>query len=222
MGLARFHKLKLSLYPVYAYMNKATIKNGLDAIAEIDQDVATSIQRIGYPEPRIRPPGFETLLSTIVSQQLSIEAARTIMGRVRNLMPDLTPDKMLALPVEALRGAGLSGRKVEYATTLARAITDGQFIPAQLAALDDESAISEIVALRGFGRWSAEIYLMFSLQRRDIFPADDLALQLALQKIKGMDSRPTAKLAREAVIHWAPWRSVGSLFLWHFYRGAPT
>ena len=144
------------------------------------------------------------------------------MGRVRTLLPDIRPDKLLALPDGSLRGAGLSGRKVEYATNLAKAIVDGHFVPEQLSALDDASAIQEIVALRGFGRWSAEIYLMFSLQRRDIFPADDLALRLALQKLKGMDARPTPKQSRELVAQWAPWRSVGSLFLWRYYRGAPT
>lgn len=203
-------------------MNKAVIKKGLDSIAEIDRDVAASIQRFGYPEPRVRPPGFETFLATIVSQQISTEASRAIMGRVRVLLPEVRPDKLLGLPEGALRGAGMSGRKVEYATNLAEAIVDGRFVPERLAALDDEAAIREIVALRGFGRWSAEIYLMFSLQRQDIFPADDLALRLALQKLKGIDVRLTPKRSRDLVAQWTPWKSVGSLFLWRFYRGAPT
>ncbi len=203
-------------------MNEAVIKKGLDTIVQVDQDIAESFQELGYPEPRFRPPGFETFLATIVSQQISTEAARAIMGRVRVLLPELQPDKLLALPEGALREVGLSGRKVEYATNLAKEIVDGSFVPEELAVLDDESAIQEIVALRGFGRWSAEVYLMFSLERQDIFPADDLALRLALQKLKGMDARPTPKQSRDLVAQWTPWRSVGSLFLWHFYRGAPT
>ena len=91
-----------------------------------------------------------------------------------------------------------------------------------LAELDDDDAIRSITAIRGFGTWSAEIYLMFSLQRSDIFPANDLALQVAIQRLKGLESRPNEKQARQAIEHWAPWRSAGSLFLWHFYRGAPT
>ena len=144
------------------------------------------------------------------------------MDRVRALLPDMQADKLLALPESALRDSGMSGRKVEYVMALAQAVVDERFVPEQLSELDDESAIGQIIALRGFGRWSAEIYLMFSLQRRNIFPADDLALQVALQKLKGLHSRPTPKCARRFVAHWAPFRSVGSLFLWHYYRGAPT
>jgi DNA-3-methyladenine glycosylase II len=88
--------------------------------------------------------------------------------------------------------------------------------------MDDATAIQAITALRGFGRWSAEIYLMFSLKRADIFPADDLALRVALGRLKGLEQRPTPGQARALVEHWAPWRSVGALFLWHYYRGAPA
>ena len=121
----------------------------------------------------------------------------------------------------ALGEAGLSRRKAEYATGLARTILDGRFDPATLAGLGDNEAIAAICTLHGFGRWSAEIYVMFSLQRPDVFPADDLALQRALQNLKGWSKRPAAAEAREAVVHWSPWRTVGSLFLWHLYRAAP-
>lgn len=203
-------------------LKKATIKRDLNALAKVDQDLASALKEFGYPAPRIRPPGFETLLSTIVSQQISTEAARAIMARVRGLLPEPSAATVLQLPEGALREAGLSGRKVEYVYGLADAIVAGQFDPQRLAVLSDADAVKQIVALRGFGVWSAEIYLMFSLQRRDIFPADDLALQLALQKLKKLDSRPTPKVARAAVAPWAPRRSAGSLFLWHFYRGAPA
>ncbi len=203
-------------------LKTAAIKSGLDAIARVDSDLAAALDELGYPAPRIRPPGFDTFLATIVSQQISTEAARAIMSRVRVLLPEPNADALLQLPEGALRAAGLSGRKVEYAYGLAEAMVAGQFKPQNLGKLSDADAIAEIVALRGFGVWSAEIYLMFSLQRRDIFPAADLALQLALQKLKKLESRPTPKVARDAVAHWAPWRSAGSLFLWHFYRGAPA
>ena len=88
--------------------------------------------------------------------------------------------------------------------------------------MDDPTAIKTITSLRGFGPWSAEIYLMFSLQRSDIFPAGDLALRIALQKLKGIDTTLDEKQARELVARWSPYRSAGSLFLWHYYRGAPT
>lgn len=203
-------------------MKKARLKKDLDAIAGVDHDVALALQEFGYPAPRVRPQGFATFVSTIVSQQISTEAGRAIMARVHGLLPELTAAAVMQLPQGSLRAAGLSGRKVEYVTALAEAVVAGCFDPAQLADLDDDHAVRAISGLRGFGVWSAEIYLMFSLQRRDIFPADDLALQVALQKLKTLDSRPTPKSARAMVAHWAPYRSAGSLFLWHFYRGAPA
>jgi DNA-3-methyladenine glycosylase II len=203
-------------------IDRRTIRKGLSVIAANDCDVAQALKRVGYPEPRIRPVGFKALLSIIVSQQISTGAAQSIMGRVRDLLPEISAPATLALSDGALRKAGLSGRKVEYVNSLAQAIVTGQFDPIALEQQADSQVIASICMLRGLGRWSAEVYLMFSLQRPDVFPAGDLALQRALQKLKGWDNRPSADETRAAVAHWMPWRTVGSLFLWHFYRGAPT
>jgi DNA-3-methyladenine glycosylase II len=203
-------------------MNKALIKQALDEIASKDNDVATGLKLVGYPPPRIRPIGFETLFSIIVSQQLSTHAAAAIMGRAKELLPKLEPQAVIDLPEGALRKIGLSHRKVEYATGLSQAILNGSFNPKKLEQLDNEAVKKEIIALKGFGPWSAEIYLMFSLQRQDIFPSGDLALLVALQKLKGLDEKPTPQQAQELIEHWSPWRTAGSLFLWHYYHGAPT
>ncbi len=203
-------------------MNERTIATGMKALAALDAELAQALDQIGPPPPRQRPAGFETFLSTIVSQQISTEAARTILGRVLALMPERSPAALLALEDSALREAGLSFRKIEYAKGLAEAVVAGRLDIDGLASLSDEEAIAAITALRGFGRWSAEIYLMFSLKRPDIFPADDLALLVALGRLKNLPDKPTPKQARDLVAHWAPWRSVGSLFLWHYYRGAPA
>ena len=203
-------------------MNSTDIQIGLDEIALRDHEIKISLAKFGYPAPRIRPAGFETLVSTIVSQQLSTKAASAIMGRVRDLVPEVNATAVLSIRKTSLRKAGLSERKVEYIRGLAKAIKTGEFDPDQLTQMDDAAAITEITALHGFGQWSAEIYLMFSLDRRDIFPANDLALQVALQHLKRLKQKPSPAIARDLVAHWAPWRSVGSLFLWHFYRGAPT
>ena len=192
------------------------------ALAAVDSDVANALHIVGLPPPRLRPAGFKTLFNTIASQQISTEAARSILGRVEALMPEITPQAMLALDDLALREAGLSYRKIEYAKGTASAIVAGEFDVEGLTAMSDAEVIAAITALRGFGRWSAEIYLMFSLRRRDVFPADDLALRTALGRLKRLADKPSAKQARELVAHWAPWRSVGSLFLWHYYRGAPN
>ncbi len=203
-------------------MNKKRIKRDLDALARRDRDVGRALPQISYPAPRIREQGFETLLSTIVSQQISTEAAAAIMRRLRDLMPQMRADEVPGLPPGALRAAGLSLRKVEYVEGLARAILDKSFDPALLPRLDDSEVVAAITGLRGFGRWSAEIYLMFSLKRGDVFPAGDLALRVALQKLKRIEDPLDEKQARELVADWAPYRSAGSLFLWHYYRGAPV
>ncbi len=200
-----------------AYVNKAC-----QALASTDKEFARAYKRIGAPAPRNRPAGFETFFNTIVSQQLSTHAASAIMGRARTLLPDLTPQAVLEMDVARLRDAGLSFRKIEYAQGLASAIVEGDFCLATLKKMPDAQAIDYITQLKGFGRWSAEIYLMFSLKRKDIFPADDLALRIAIGRLKGWEDKPSAGQARELVEHWAPYRTVGSLFLWHYYKGEPN
>lgn len=203
-------------------MNQQKIIEHLNCIAEVDDELRQALKAFGYPVPRIRPAGLETMLDIIVGQQISTEAARAIMQRLRDLLPDMQAEALLALPFDELRAAGLSNRKAEYAQGLASAIVDGSLDVDALVAMDDRAAIQAITALRGFGEWSAEIYLMFALQRHDIFPANDLALQIALQKLKGLPDRPGDKQSRQIIEHWSPWRSAGSLFLWHYYRGAPA
>lgn len=196
-------------------MNASQVKKGLNAIAAVDKHIAAALKTYGYPGFSLQKNGFETFLAVIVNQQLSSKVAAVILARVMALIPACNAPSLLELPDQALRDAGLSWRKVEYAKGLARAIVDGEFDPEALRGMDDEEAIQSITRLRGFGRWSAENFLIFSLGRPDIFPADDLILQLALQKLKRMRTRPTPAVARKKVAHWAPWRSAGSLFLWH-------
>lgn len=203
-------------------MNNRQIKKGMTELAGRDAHLADAIEQVGLPAPRVRPAGFETFFSTIISQQLSTESATAIKQRVMDLLQDINPSNLLAIDDAALRAAGLSYRKIEYAKGLAAAVTEGTFDIEGLGELSDEQAITAITQLRGLGRWSAEIYLMFSLDRHDVFPADDLALRIALGRLKGLDEKPGAAQARSLVEHWSPWRSVGALFLWHYYRGAPN
>jgi DNA-3-methyladenine glycosylase II len=198
------------------------LENAIQTLAEQDADIARALPQVGPPAQRQRDKGFATLFTTIVSQQISIDAARAIMGRVNERLPTLNASAVSAIDGQALRDAGLSWRKVEYAKGLAEAELAGTFNADALDAMNDDDAIAAITALRGFGRWSAEIYLMFSLGRSDIFPADDLALRVALGRLKGLDDKPTPGQARRMVEHWAPQRSAGALFLWHYYRGAPA
>lgn len=200
-------------------MNGAHIKRAMRELCALDADIARAFRKIGPPRARLRPQGFETFLQTIVSQQVSTAAASSIYARVEQALDyDISAVSLLACGEKCLRAAGMSQRKCEYATGLARAIVDGDFRIEGLAEMELQDAIDTITRLRGFGRWSAEIYCMFSLRHRDVFPADDLALLNALVGLKHLKSRPSATKARELTAHWAPFRSSGALFLWHFYH----
>ncbi|MEH6473560.1 MAG: hypothetical protein V7752_20240 [Halopseudomonas sp.] len=199
-------------------MTQQIIATGIAALADVDNDIAQAVDQLGIPSPRIRPAEFEAFLLAIVSQQISTPAARAIMGRVMTLLPEISAQALLSQDDFSLRNAGLSLRKIEYAKGLAAAVVTGRFDIDSLAAMDDAEAIKVITSLRGFGRWSAEIYLLLSLKRPDIFPADDLALLDALKRLKKLPARPSPKQARDLIAHWAPWRSVGSLLLWDYYR----
>ncbi|HEY5738935.1 MAG TPA: DNA-3-methyladenine glycosylase 2 family protein [Gammaproteobacteria bacterium] len=202
-------------------MNQQTINRHLDRLAKNDPELRRGLAQVGYPPPRIRPPGFETLLSTIVSQQISTAAAAAIMQRLHALLPNMAPAALLDLPRGALRAAGLSSPKVAYAEDLARAVIDGRVAIDRFDDMEDAAVVEAITSLKGFGTWSAEIYLMFSLRREDVFPAGDLALRSALQRLRGLNEKLSEKRARELIADWSPYRSAGSLFLWHFYHGTP-
>lgn len=202
--------------------DQVSLDAALDALAATDAEVAAGLELVGYPAPRAKDHGFAPLIDAIVSQQISKQAAAAINARVQALMPGgPTPQALLALDPAELRAAGLSARKVEYCRGVAAAVRDGELPLAELPAMDDAAVIAAISALRGFGRWSAEVYAMFALGRPDIFPADDLALQEGLRRLKGLETRPTGKRARALTEAWSPYRSAGAVFLWHYYRGAP-
>lgn len=203
-------------------MDQQFIDTALTELAGVDSDIARALPHVGAPAPRIREKGFSALMAIIIGQQVSVEAAAAIRRRVEALLGEVTAEQVLATEDQALRDAGLSWRKIEYANGLANAVSSGELSLEALPDMGDETAIKTISSLRGFGRWSAEIYLMFSMQRQDIFPADDLALLVALGRLKRLDEKPTPKQARQLIEHWAPYRSAGSLFLWHYYRGAPA
>ncbi|HEY5717226.1 MAG TPA: DNA-3-methyladenine glycosylase 2 family protein, partial [Motiliproteus sp.] len=132
-------------------MDHTQIEAGMQALCALDADIASAFSTFGAPPPRLRPAGFPTFVATIVSQQISTAAAQAIMARVNALLPEMTPTQLLAIDDAALRQAGLSRRKVEYAKGLAKAIVDGAFAVDRLAAMSDNDAIAQITSLRGFG-----------------------------------------------------------------------
>ncbi|MCR5870159.1 MULTISPECIES: DNA-3-methyladenine glycosylase family protein [unclassified Sphingomonas] len=194
------------------------LRESLDAIAADEPLMAAAVARVGYPEPRIREPGYETLLRTIVGQQVSVAAAASIWSKLAAGIGDLTrPDIVAAAPDDALRAAGLSRQKASYARSLAEEVSSGRIDLTALPA-DDEEAIAQLVRIKGIGRWSAEIYLLFAEGRRDIWPAGDLAVQIEIGRIMGHAERPSEKQTREIAEAWRPHRGAAAILAWHHYK----
>jgi DNA-3-methyladenine glycosylase II len=202
-------------------LDEVRLAAALDELATRDPDLAAALARIGYPEPRVRAPGFATLLRVIAAQQVSTASAAAIMRKLEAALGgEVTPAGLLALGKAGLRACGFSGPKLRYGQGLATAVQDGSLDLEALARMDEEEAVAALTALKGFGRWSAEIYLLFALGRADTFPADDLAVQIAYQRLKALPVRPKAKALRELVEPWRPFRGAGAVFLWHLYGAA--
>jgi DNA-3-methyladenine glycosylase II len=184
----------------------------------IDPAMAALIQRVGPCrfQARVHADPFTTLLRAIVAQQVSAAAARTIFGRVCALFPKHVPvpSRLLRLDDEALRAAGLSRAKVLYVRDLAAHVQDGRLDLRALPAHSDEDAITALTAVKGIGTWTAEVFLMFHLERPDVFPSGDLALMVAIQRAYEMRTRPTPAKARALAETWRPHRSVASWYLW--------
>ena len=195
-----------------------TLREPLQALARLDRDFAEALVACGLPPKRGGAKGFPVLADIIIGQQVSTASARAIMGRLRQLLPRMTPTAFLALGAKDHSFIGLSRQKSLYLTALAQALHEGSLSLRRLARLEDEAAIDHLTAVKGLGRWSAEIYLLFSLRRPDVMPAGDLALQVAAQRLKKLPQRPSAKELYALSESWRPHRSAAARFLWHAYR----
>jgi DNA-3-methyladenine glycosylase II len=191
---------------------------GLKRLARADPDMGRILREAGPLPWRAREPGFSGLLSAIVGQQISAKAAAAIWGRVCVLDGCMEPTLFLDLDDACLRGAGLSRPKILHARAVAQAFCDGVLATKALAAMGDADAITAISGVRGLGLWSAEIYLLFALQRPDVFPAGDLALQAAAAHLKHLPERPTPKALRQMAETWQPHRGLAARLLWHWYH----
>jgi DNA-3-methyladenine glycosylase II len=197
------------------------LKAALDAVAAQDPAVAAALAQAGYPEPRISAPGYQTLLRAVVGQQVSIQAAASMWAKLTAALGDPpAPERLLEASDETLRAAGLSRQKASYARSLAEVVVSGQLDFSRLSA-DDEEAIAELVRVKGIGRWTAEIYLLFAEGRLDIWPAGDLAVQIEVGRILGLDGKPTEKALREIAERWRPHRGAMAIFAWHHRKIVP-
>jgi len=197
------------------------LEHGLAALTAADPALARAVAEAGPPAFDLRPEGFETLVRAIVAQQVSAASARAIFGRLCEAVQPLTPSAFLAAGPEAIRACGFSRPKIAYATALAEHIRDARLPLADLAAMEDAAVVKALTAVPGIGVWSAEVYMIFAMGRPDVWPAGDLALQTAQQRLHGLEARPKPKASRELAAAWAPWRSAAAVTLWHYYRTMP-
>jgi DNA-3-methyladenine glycosylase II len=191
----------------------------IERVGEID--IQTRLRRRSEERPA---DAYGALLRAIVGQQLSTKAARTIYGRILELFDGSTPapERLLEADAQALRAAGLSGRKVEYVRDLASHIISGELELQRLGELSDEEVIEEIVAVRGLGRWTAEMFLIFHLERPDVLSGGDLGIRKAIQIEYGLAEMPPPQRVLEIGEPWRPHRSLASLYLWESLAAVPV
>ena len=193
------------------------LREDLDAVAAREPRLAADLARIGYPEPRLRSRGYMTLLRTIVGQQVSVAAAASMWGKLEaELGAEFTPACLLKRDFDALRACGLSRQKQGYARSLCELVEAGELDFERLP-VDDEEAIELLTRIKGIGRWSAEIYLLFAEGRPDIWPAGDLAVQEGVGRLLKFAARPSEKEIRAIAERWRPHRGAAAIFTWHIY-----
>ena len=199
---------------------KRSIREHVEALASREPAFAAVVERHGLPEPRSSEPGAQTLLRTIVGQQVSVAAARSMWAKLETAFgapPDLT--LLLAASDEELRAAGMSRQKSGYIRSLAELVISGELDLSSLPE-DDEEAIALLTKIKGIGRWSAEIYLLFAEGRADVFPAGDLAVLIEVWRLMGLPDKPSEKQLRAIAEKWRPYRGAAAVLAWHSYNSA--
>ncbi len=191
-------------------------------LARDDAPMAALVERFAGLTLVTRGDPFATLARSIVGQQISVKAADAVWGRLAQALGEVVPARVLALSTEELAACGLSRRKVEYISDLAGHFADGRLLPEQWQALDDEAVIAELTAVRGIGRWTAEMFLIFNLLRPDVFPLDDIGLQRAVAEHYLAGAKPTRRGLAEFGERWRPWRSVATWYLWRSLDPLPV
>lgn len=201
-------------------LDEAALARGVRALSKVDSDLAQVARAYGVPPLWERGEGFATLVLTILEQQVSLASALAAFERLRAAASNVTPERFLDFDDARLRAFGFSRQKALYCRLLARAVIDGEIDLQRLSSLGDDAARAELIKLKGVGAWTAEIYLLRALLRPDAWPAGDLALQLAAQKVKRLPARPTPAELDALAEPWRPLRAVAARLLWlEYLRG---
>jgi DNA-3-methyladenine glycosylase II len=205
-------------------MKKDLLVQAATHLQNADPVLAVVIERIGPPQLRRERDAWRALSSSIIGQQVSVHAARAIRGRFAAIVAERDyplPADIGSTPDEVLRAAGLSGNKVLAIRDLARHFEDGKINPRRFARMDDEAIIAALVPVRGIGRWTAEMFLIFSLGRPDVLAVNDLGLRNAMKKLYDLPEVPKPDAMRAIAAPWQPFRSVASWYLWRSLDNEP-
>jgi len=200
-----------------AGLNDDALTRAVRLLARRDPDLRGVVKKFGPPPMWARESGFSTLLHIILEQQVSLASARAAHTKLLEIASPLTPALFLELDDATLKAVGFSRQKALYGRELARSIVEGLLDLDALSLMDDAAVRSELIKIKGIGRWTADIYLLMVLRRPDIWPAGDLALAVAAQKVKRLVSRPTQEDLDQMSNAWKPWRAVAARILWHYY-----
>jgi DNA-3-methyladenine glycosylase II len=200
---------------------KATFYPICDQLALMDADLATIITNHGYPPLWSRANTFETLVHIILEQQVSLASALSALNKLKERVQQLTPARLLLLTDEEMRACYCSRQKTAYIRYLAEALLSGQLNLTELEHLPNDEIRAKLIILKGIGHWTIDVYLMFVLQRADIFPSGDLAAVNAMKRVKGLPKTTTKEELIELATIWQPYRTVATMLLWHFYLSTP-
>lgn len=192
-----------------------------DELSIADPELGAIINAHGYPPLWSRPNTFETLVHIILEQQVSLASALSALNKLRERVQEITPTRVLLLTDEEFRACYCSRQKTAYIKYLAEAIISGQINLQHFEDLPDDEIRKELVHLKGIGNWTVDVYLMFVLQRADIFPIGDLAAVNALKRVKQLPSGTTREGLIAVAEQWQPYRTIATMMLWHYYLSAP-
>jgi DNA-3-methyladenine glycosylase II len=205
----------------FSPLNEESLLDGVRFLASRDPHLAEVVERIGPPPLWARPPGFPTLIYIILEQQVSLASARAAYTRLGEAINPITPRAFLELDDTQLKAIGFSRQKTSYGRILAQAVLAGELDLEGLAVLENERVHHELTKIKGIGRWTADIYLMEALLRPDIWPSGDLALAIAVQRVKNLPALPKTVELEAIGETYRPWRAVAARLFWHHYLSTP-
>jgi len=192
-----------------------------DKLASTDKDLATIVETHRYPPLWSRPNTFETLVHIILEQQVSLASALAALNKLKARLKDITPASLLSLSDEELKACYVSRQKAAYTRGLATALLNGDLDLGSFKTLPDDVIRARLITLKGIGNWTIDVYLMFVLQRADIFPIGDLAAVNALRRVKRLPKDTSREQLLDVTAGWQPYRSVATMLLWHLYLSSP-